>query len=195
MNRYSISFLLLIFTHLSPAHEIDWKVYFPTTKGMSWEYQTSSHHVVVQKVIDADERDGKHYGRFEVKNNQTGAIFVEDVYADDKGVFRERMNKEKISEALPFLRFPLKLGNTWQAEAQYVGIKIKAGFRVAAWEQVILPLGKKFAIRVDEDFHMMNDTYTASKWYSPGLGLVKATFGSPGQAPIVIELKKFSAGN
>ena len=79
------------------------------------------------------------------------------------------------AEPLPLVRFPIEIGDTWQARFQVDGHPVSRTFDVLGKESVTVPAGTFEAWRIrtigsDRPGHSLEST----TWFAPGTGFVKS---------------------
>ncbi|MFM7181254.1 MAG: hypothetical protein ACKO2G_07300 [Verrucomicrobiales bacterium] len=80
-----------------------------------------------------------------------------------------------LPEPLPLVRFPIEVGDTWQARFQVDGHPVSRTFDVLGKEKITVPAGTFEAWRIrtigsDRPRHSVEST----TWFAPGTGFVKS---------------------
>jgi RNA polymerase sigma factor (sigma-70 family) len=172
------------------------ELYFPTREGMKRVYEqrargvTYQHTEVVHKV--EKKRDG-----FRVTTGQEvtpGAILKTVTDVSPRGVYLVEFAGKVHADPVPLLKLPAKAGDTWTVKRQVPAVHeaVPFTYTVGKVEEVKVPAGRFKAIRVEEKATPAL-LMSATRWYAPGVGLVKAVmfFGKSEQTLV---LKSYTRG-
>ena len=172
-------------------------LYFPTKVGTKRVYHVpASGSTYAYDYTDTVSKVEKRGTGFRVTTGREVAAgtltTVTDVSA--KGVYLVEIAGKLHADPLPLLKLPAKAGDSWTAVLQIPA----AGpatfiYTVGKVEEVEVPAGKFKAIRVDERTDETNPPMLATRWYAPGVGLVKA-ITNPGKSETIQVLKSFTPG-
>src|SRR5262245_15962572 len=110
-----------------------------------------------------------------------------------KGVFRHRYIGSEFSPPICLLKFPVKQGESWEAETRSGEQKMKVTCRVGT-EEVEWPAGKYLTSTVQVDVEAGDMKTRSTYWLAAGVGAVKQ-FHDVGGKTITLELERFEAGN
>jgi hypothetical protein len=118
---------------------------------------------------------------------------VTDVSA--KGVYLVEFAGKVHADPVPLLKLPAKAGDSWTVERQIPADGGVATFTytVGKVEEVKVPAGTFQAIRVEERTDPTVLRMRATRWYAPGVGLVKAITSS-GKIEQTQVLKSYTPG-
>jgi hypothetical protein len=171
-------------------------LYFPTREGTKRVYELRARGTTYEHTEAVTKVEKKGAG-FRVTTGQEvtpGSILktVTDVSA--RGVYLVEFAGTVHAEAVPLLKLPAKAGDSWTVQRHIPGAHRGVPFTctVGKVEEVKVPAGTFKAIRVEErpdlDLRM-----SATRWYAPGVGLVKevTTSGKNEQTKV---LKAYTPG-
>jgi hypothetical protein len=181
------------------------KDYYPLNPGMKWFYKMylegrtldveiqvkelvtldgQSLALVERKVTERDSKDDK------VKQVDSG---TEHMSANEKGVFRYRVNGIALSPPMCLLKYPFKAGETWETESTMGSEQLKIKGKAIGIEEVEVNEKKYQAHRADIDTTGIGNVVSSSYWFAPDVGLVKQVM-KDGRKEAMLELIKFDSG-
>lgn len=154
--------------------------YFPTAVGTKWVYQRESGELITEEVTELDEKKGEVRVVFRVSQN--GSSWKEDyTVSGTEVVMRTILDQYKLDIRL--LQLPLTAKDKWEFEIPVQkGLKADAGTTVVGKAEMIeVPAGKFEAVPVVSettavDGKQIAKTETCTRWYAPGIGLVKIEY-------------------
>lgn len=153
-------------------------LYFPTKVGTKWAYAHPDYEQT-REVQSVEDKDGEKLVTIDDETVlQTGAKLrrTEVISVSGKGLFRRKMGKTTFDPPFCLLRFPHKVGDTWEVKGPPSPgheAEIKIAITVHDSEQVEVPAGRYTAIRVV--WAATNDGPPArTQWYAPHVGIVKS---------------------
>jgi RNA polymerase sigma factor (sigma-70 family) len=169
-------------------------LYFPTKEGTRRVYEvrfggkTSESSETVTKV----DKKGAGFHVTTASEVAPGALLKTVTAVSAKGVYLVEVAGKVHAEPLPLLKLPAKAGDSWTVEHQ-IPAAGPAQFTstVSKVEGVKVPAGTFQAIRVEEKTEQTNPPTTATRWYAPGVGLVKMV-ASSGTVEHSVVLKSFT---
>jgi hypothetical protein len=174
--------------------------YFPTTEGDQRVYETRDGDRVRETtdvVMKVEKKDGAlivTVGR-EVKGDRRAMSKVE---VSDKGV-TQLSGPFPFKPPHPVVKLPVKPGEQWThvSESGDGPAGTKSIHTVAKEEEIEVPAGKFKAVRMDVELTFVGGrgetTIRVSRWYAPGVGLVKSVQGTGGTESVIV-LKSFTPG-
>jgi hypothetical protein len=168
-------------------------LYFPTRVGAQWVYLWDTKRkedkdkdpAVVEVVTAVEDKEGAKVvtvGRV----HTDGKVCPTQKWAvSDRGLFQTaNLIGQPVRAPVCFLKLPHKRDQTWTLDAPGDN---KPTMTASGPERVKVPAGEYDAIRVEQrDQHPDPQT---TRWYAPGVGLVKVTSGD-----LLIVLKSFDPG-
>ncbi len=168
--------------------------YFPLSEGHAWSYKQTvtlkgkttdkTAHVFVVGRSTVGKNEG-----FVVQGWGGADRAVLQVSEEGVRVLQMESNDQ---ESLYFLKFPLKVGATWEGKLK-AGEQIKAmNFEVAGEEEITVPAGKFKAFRVKLTSKESPD-HVGEIWYARDFGEVRSKYTMP-DGEVVSELEKFEKG-
>lgn len=177
--------------------------YYPTAVGTKWVYELNGRDQTWE-VTAAEAKAGETLVTFtqSIAGGKPEPILKASVSA--KGVYQLEMGPFKVDPVCE-LQFPVKAGARWSVDipSQTVGSPPQGGglrgstgtVTVGDAEDVEVPAGKFRAVRVDvtitaEDGKPLTKPRRLTRWYAPGVGLVKVAAGPD----ITRALKEFTPG-
>ena len=151
--------------------------YYPLKVGTKWHYDFSANGnkmTVINAIAKVEDIDGQSLSRLETTiDNQVKA--TEHLTVTDKGVFRHRIKGIAITPPVCLLKFPVKDGETWNADVkigeQQITLKAKAGKE----EEVTVPAGKYKAVTSELEVTAGGDNVKTRYWFAKDVGVVKQT--------------------
>ena len=187
------------------SSKIDRTLYWPTSVGDTWVYRITlggksfgEEKVVVAEVTEKDgviilsldqERDGE---RWRIK--ERFGVSPKGVY-----LFHEEESWSKTREPRDcLLRFPVKEGNSWEVVAKerrsLALTEPTLQFKVRKEDELELPVGTLRAVRIDGFAGEMTSPPVITRWFAPGLGIVRIVRPDKEIGDWVKELKSFTSG-
>jgi hypothetical protein len=163
-------------THLMPEPVY----YFPTTVGTKWVYQEG----IRQRTEVVTEVEGKGATKVVfVGLEEKGKVLPwVNVEVSRRGLFRVWCRGNKDDPPHPWLKLPVEGGGEWAYDDIGLGGRILGKVRATASgpEEVEVPAGTYRAIRVEMSWPARGGLgdwapSTSTRWYAPGVGLVKQT--------------------
>jgi hypothetical protein len=198
-----------------PPENDDWAAYMPLETGSSWIYESAGKNSDIPGItitITGREKIGK--GEAALSDLIVGGQLQRREFLElipGKGIFSRRRDayiggKQNVfapdtDDAV--LRFPLKVGETWEWEDNSPQ-KIKGinRFKVAAYEEVTVPAGVYRAFRIDiQQVDPSGGQVMTSLWLAKDVGMVKQSTSAvlPGKdakplPELVFVLKEYVKG-
>lgn len=176
--------MMLVLLVLVTADERD---LFPLKTGAKWVYDAAGQELTatVEGTAKVGEKDC-----LVVKKEWPGGSSKEYYRVDDKGAFLCRIDADRTTEfpenPVPRLRFGLKKGDTW--EWKHDGQQGK--YEHQGEEEVEVPAGKFKCVKVHVAATSGEMKYGVTRWFAPGVGVVKEVMTRDGQDRVT-QLKKF----
>jgi hypothetical protein len=157
--------------------------YYPTAVGTKWVYDENGRELIWE--VTAAEAKGNET-RVTISQSIAGGKpepFVKATVSA-KGVYQTQIGPFQIDPVCE-LRLPVKAGDSWVVDipSQKGGLQGNTGtVTVGEVEDVEVPAGKFRALRIDvvitaEDGKPLAAPRRATRWYAPGVGLIKVTAG------------------
>jgi hypothetical protein len=152
-------------------------LYFPTREGTRRVYEQRARGITYEhtEVVIKVEKKGDAFRVTTGQEVQPGAILktVTDVSA--KGVYLVEHAGQVHADPVPLLKLPAKAGASWTVQRRIPAAHgvVTCTYTVGKVEEVKVPAGKFKAIRVEEKAGPAL-RLSATRWYAPGVGLVKA---------------------
>jgi hypothetical protein len=173
----------------APAYRAN-DLYFPTREGTRRAYELQARGTTYEhtEVVTRVEKKGAGFRVTTGQEVAPGAILktVTDVSA--RGVYLVEFAGKVHADPVPLLKLPAKAGSSWTVEKQIPAGRGTATFTytIGEVEEVKVPAGRFKAIRVEETAEPVL-RHRATRWYAPGVGLVKAVmfFGKNEQAQVL----------
>jgi len=172
-------------------------LYFPTRAGAKWVYAVTARKTtseIVETVSAAEEKGSGYRVTTEIGSTPDANVrVVTDVSA--RGLYQAEFAGKVYADPVPLLKLPAKAGDSWTAEFEVPAIngKVRFTYTVKDEEEVEVPGGKFKALRVEWKADPDVLTMTATRWYAPGVGLVKEVTSSGGAGQTRV-LKSFRSG-
>jgi hypothetical protein len=173
-------------------------LYFPTRQGTRRVYELRARGATYEhtEVVTRVEKKGAGFRVTTGQEVAPGSTLktVTDVSA--KGVYLVEFAGKVHAEPVPLLKLPAKAGDSWTAEHQIPaahGAAATFTYTVGKVEEVKVPAGTFKAIRVEEKTDQTVLRLTATRWYAPGVGLVKAVTAT-GKIEQTQVLKSYTPG-
>jgi hypothetical protein len=164
--------------------------YFPLTKGTKWGYRLGENEVTV--LVTGTEKVGtEECARVET---DAGAVKSSELFAvRADGVYRVKVNDNKIDPPVKVLELPVKAGASWKLDSKLAGQTVKGTMTVkGVREKVKTPIGEFEAVLVESsDLDIAGAKTTVRIWFAKG-GIVKQEFVLGGGDAITSELTKFA---
>jgi hypothetical protein len=169
-------------------------LYFPTTVGTRWVYQTQGEkRESVEVVMEVKEKDGEKW--VAVGSECEGKVeYHHAISVSDKGLAVVDTSVSDLDEPSWLLKLPHKAGNKWDygiapaCVGQWKGTALADGP-----EKVTVPAGRFEAIRVKVDITFAGDRRRVTTWYAPGIGKVKEIVTTDSGDRVEV-LKSFTPG-
>lgn len=169
---------------------LDDKDLFPLKPGSKWIYDASG--TVVTATVDGTAKVGDKDCTV-VKREWDGGSSREYYTVTEDGVFLHRLEADKnvefANDPVPRLKFGVKKGDTWtwKFEGQ------EGKYEHQGEEEIEIAAGKFQAVKIHVTATSGDMSYTVTRWYAPGVGLVKEEMVRDASKRVT-ELKKFEAG-
>jgi hypothetical protein len=171
----------------------DW---YPLKPGMKWTYDLDPGNGrkirVTNQITGIETIDGKPLARLETIINGRVAG-TQHLLSTPEGVFRYRMSGAEVAPPVCFLKYPVKEGETWDAESTIGPQQLKMSFKSARQEDVVLPAGKFKAVSVAFENNMDGFQLKTRSWYARDIGMVKER-REIGEQTITMDLVTFESG-
>jgi hypothetical protein len=167
--------------------------YFPLKLGTKWIYEldpgTGVKLPVTIEIAKIEDIDGKPLARLEtiIGGKVTATEYLSSTPA---GVFRHRSNDVEVAPPLCIVKYPFKEGDSFEAETVIGNQKIKMTIKNGKSEEVTVRRVKYQTIAVSIETSVNGVRINDTKWYAPGIGVVKADTDF-GDKKIKLELVKF----
>jgi hypothetical protein len=148
--------------------------YFPTTVGARWVYQ--SGQVEQTEVVTDVRKDGEATIVAVGSVGPDGKVTPGDTVAiRPDGLFLLSETGQPYDPPVCLLRFPVKVGDRWEAETSRPDIgKVRFVREVKETKTRETPAGKFEAVRVESAVALGAAVpNTHSHWYAPGVGVVE----------------------
>jgi hypothetical protein len=168
---------------------------YPLAKGTKCEYTLTVTGRELDVTIEVTEVSEPKKGERAIATLVTKVgdrSSTEYFSADDKGVYQHAMQGQKLETPIVAVKYPVKDGTKWTEKMKQMGIELEAEFEQKKAEEVKVPAGKYTAYPVVMTIKTNGRTYTETKWYAEGVGIVKWEIETGGDKRLV-ELKKFTA--
>jgi hypothetical protein len=166
-----------------PASQAAAQDYMPLKVGNKWTYKvefSGQNLNITQKVTKIEKKGDVDVASIE--SDVMGMNIVEQTSSSAKGVFRYSFNGIPVDPPIQALKLPFKKGETWEAEVNIMGQKLKATMKAEGEEEVTVPAGKHKAILVSMEMDVMGQAVKAKSWFADKVGIVKQTFELGGVA-------------
>ncbi len=175
---------------------------YPLAKGTKWEGTLTIDGRELDMTIEVTEVSEPKKGERAIATLVTkfgDRSSTEDFSADDKGVYQHALQGQKLETPIVAVKYPVKDGTKWTEKMKQMGIELEAEFEQKKAEEVKVPAGKYTAYPVVMTIKTNGRTYTETKWYAEGVGIVKQEIDLVEDKRSIglkrsIELKKYSAG-
>jgi hypothetical protein len=157
--------------------------YFPLKAGTKWHYQMVNYkgekEERTHQIVKIEQIDGQPLARLE-GSSRGDLVTTEHLSSTAKGVFRHRFNGIDVIPPLCLLKFPIKLGESWESALKIGQERGRAICRVGA-EEVAVPAGHYKTITAQISvFDQLGSTQVETRyWFAPGIGVVKQTVVIP----------------
>jgi hypothetical protein len=171
-------------------------LYFPTREGTRRVYESRVRGTTYERTEAVTKVEKKGAG-FRVTIGEEVAPgkmlkTVTDVSA--QGVYLVEFAGKVHADPVPLLKLPAKSGDSWTVERQIPPAGVATfTYTVGKVEEVKVPAGTFQAIRVEERIDPTVLRLTVTRWYAPGVGLVKAITSS-GKIEQTQVLKSYTPG-
>lgn len=170
--------------------------YYPLKVGNKWYYRGELNGAqqinLVNRVAKIETIDNEKLARIENCLPNGAVTSSEHLSADDRGIYRHRFNGAEIMPPLCLLKFPVKVGESWEVKPKTAGMEMRVTCRVGR-EKVEVPAGKYTAIKVHIETEIADMKISTTYWFAAGVGIVKQVANLAGNH-IAIELEKFEPG-
>lgn len=169
-------------------------LYFPTTVGAKWVYQTEGNKdEKVEMVMKVEDKDGEKW--VAIGSEWKGKVdYRHAISVSDKGLAVVDTDVSDLDEPSWLLKLPHKAGNKWDYVIALPGVGKWKGKAIAdGTEKVEVPAGKFEAIRVKLDITFAGDRRQTTAWYAPGVGMLKQIVKSESGERVEV-LKSFTPG-
>lgn len=167
---------------------------FPLKKGNKWVYKVDAQEVTVE-VVGSEKVDKDELMKVVTKvGGQEKATEYYLVKAD--GIYRAKVNNDKIDPPVMILKLPVKKGETWKIDSKVNTQTVKGEFKVADDNvKVTVPAGtfEKAVLVEGNDLDIAGTKTSVKQWFVAGKGIVKLTYTIQ-QTESTLELKEFTAG-
>jgi len=165
---------------------------YPLKKGNKWVYKVDAQEVTVE-VVGIEKVDKDDLIKLDTKvGGQTKASEYLLVKAD--GVYRAKVNNDKIEPPVKIIPIPAKKGDSWKIESKVGTQTVKGEFKISDDKtKVMVPAGTfENAILIEgNDLDIAGTKTSVKKWFVPGKGIVKLTYTIQ-QTESTLELKEFT---
>jgi hypothetical protein len=173
--------LFLASPSLRSAAQGDKADYMPLKVGNKWTYKVEfmgQNLTVPQKCTKIEKKGDHDVASLEMEfNNMT---VTEQLSSNAKGVFRHSFNGVPVDPPILALKLPVKKGESWEAEIDIGGQKVKANMKVEGEQEVTVPAGKYKAVAVAMEAAVMGQQIKATNWFAPNVGIIKQKFDFAG---------------
>jgi uncharacterized protein DUF3108 len=151
--------------------------YMPLKVGSKWTYKVEfgGQNLTIPQKCTKIEKKGEHEVA-SLEMEVMGMTVTEQLSSNAKGVFRHSFNGVPVEPPIQALKLPIKKGETWEAEIEIMGQKVKATMKSDGEEEVTVPAGKYKAVAVGMEIAVMGQQVKAKNWFAPNVGIVKQTF-------------------
>lgn len=120
----------------------------------------------------------------------SGTYPLQTVAVSTDGLTRLEYVGEKFDPPVPLLKLPARVGARWAVKTEFLATAWAGTRTVQGEEEVRVPAGTFTAVKVEWDNIVDGRPRgKTTSWYAPGIGLVKADFGTSTKV-----LKKFTPG-
>jgi hypothetical protein len=172
-------------------------LYFGTRVGDTWVYEirTPAAKVdMIEAVSAADEKDGVVVVAV-TRTYQGETAVSQQLAVSEQGLQLLAVGGSNLSHAQWVVKVPVKAGDTWTVDLDAPPGRqpLKLTYTVRGEEEVEVPAGKFKAVRVDTTLNDPVVPMPISRWYAPGIGLVKSV-SKIGKDDRVQILKSFTTG-
>lgn len=170
--------------------------YFPLREGFKWHYQVESSdgkkdHPLMMQIAKIEQIDGLMLARLETTRSGS-VVNSEHLKSTAKGLFRHRYNGTEVSPPMPLLRFPVKVGDSWEGDHRHGSEPLKVRCQISA-EEVEVPAGKFKSIVLRLEATLQDGSLVTTYWFAEGVGMVKQAV-SFGPNSMVVLLERFENG-
>jgi hypothetical protein len=166
--------------------------YYPLKVGTKWHYELNANGKkmnVMNAIAKTENIDGKELSRLETTIMDRVAA-TEHLTVTDKGVFRNRINGIEITPPVCLLKFPVKDGESWDADVKIGEEKVTFKAKAGKEEEVEVPAGKYKAVTSELQVKAGGVDVKTRYWFAKDVGVVKQTMEINGQN-VDMELSKF----
>lgn len=164
-------------------------LYFPTTVGSRWEYESDGFVRVEVVTAVKETKEGKHVDvgiEFDGKVTQSGRLVVSEqglCVVSGRGAI-------DLKEPVWLLKLPHKEGNKWDTVIDIAPGKWGGVSKATGPEEVKVPAGTYQAIVVRYEGNAPGqDHVVTTRWYAPDVGKVKELYDKK-----LTVLKRFTPG-
>jgi hypothetical protein len=200
--RRSPGILILFAAALSngaqaPSDKQNAPSYYPLKPGTKWTYEvdagTGEKARMTNQIAKNEMIDGKSMARFETVFNSS-VQQVEHLSSTPEGVFRCRINGTEVSPPVCVLKYPVKAGESWKADAKLGDQVLKMKFVAGKLKEVTTSAGTYKAVSVETETNDNGTNIKSKCWFAPDVGVVKQKL-EIGDSSITLDLIKFEAGS
>jgi hypothetical protein len=181
-----------------PAADKDAKTpdYYPLQAGSKWHYQVQvdgeKKGQVTSQIAKIEKIDGQSLARLET-TVQGSVTASEHLSNTAKGLYRHRYNGMEVTPPICLLKYPVKKGESWEADAKIGDETIKGTCRVSEAE-IEVPAGKYKTVVVQFDAQAGQVKIKTTYWFAAGTGMVKQTATINDGQTITLSLEKYEPG-
>jgi len=161
--------------------------YLPTTEGSQWVYQLSDIEDALLTLTLTSVETHKDRVIVEIGTELLGRIRTIKTMA----VFPGALLEISPGSAPPAweLREGGKKGTKWESTERHFRSDVTVVYSAEGAETIEVPAGRFRAVRIDAVYEYRGVRIRRSRWYAPGIGLVKET-----GAGLELQLKSFTRG-
>lgn len=174
---------------IAPPPRIKTAIYFPTIVGTKWIYQDGARESI-EVITNVDEKAGIKY--VTISSEWDGKLTQRYVLAvSEKGIAVVSVDAADLTDLSWTLKSPYELGAKWNINISLAGVGEWSGKNtINSIGKIQVPAGAFDTINVATDIVFLGERRQYSRWYAPGVGVIKETGG--GSEDRV--LKKFILG-
>ncbi len=169
-------------------------LYYTTRVGdkFVWECRTTDGVTEGTVTITAVEKTADGWLVSETQPMGKGTL-TSKLLVSEKGLAVVSVGKKVYDAPRPLLPLPAKPGHTWEGHVEPGGPLLKSVNKIVGEEKVEVPAGTFKAVRINAVVTFDTCEATTSRWYAPGVGLVKFVGSSDG-LPVTRVLKSVTPG-
>ncbi len=182
-----------------PAGDKDDPNFYPLKAGSKWEYKLTAGTQTITLINTIDKSEVvKEETQFVLKSvvkdkNGDKTVGTEVLSTNRQGVFRHKTNNMESVPPVCIIKYPVKPGESWEAEHQIGPQKAKVKVAVGNFQEIQVPAGKYKAISVTLTTMDMGQNVTSTYWFANNVGYIKQTVDTP-KGKVTLELEKYDAG-